>query len=365
MDNYSAWQIDPAEHSRSTGRSELLSLLLRYAVLAPSSHNTQPWRFRTSDDVIEVLPDLRRRLPVADTRDTQLYASLGCSIEAIVVAADAFGLSVDVQYRAGPPAYAKLGLRGTGNATPRASHLVHCIPRRCTNRTDHRLQVLPEPVADILRGASDDHAQVHLLTDAARCASIADLVVESIEYASSKQAFFRELADWVLPNGSRSPLGMPGSTLGMSDWQAWLLPKLMRWIAPPGMSAAARTRYRAHTASYAIVSTAGDTAPDWMAAGRVFMRVALLAEQAGLATNNLAGPIGVASLQSRLKATIGTAGIPQICTRVGYATKSMPHSPRLTAADVTESTSPDRTQRLRATPAKPGSAGRFRGGSRT
>lgn len=35
--------------------------LIRYATLAPSSHNTQCWRFQIGDGSISILPDLSRR----------------------------------------------------------------------------------------------------------------------------------------------------------------------------------------------------------------------------------------------------------------------------------------------------------------
>ncbi|MCY7390333.1 MAG: Tat pathway signal protein, partial [Leptolyngbyaceae cyanobacterium CAN_BIN12] len=40
--------------------------LVRYATLAPSSHNTQCWKFRLDDRSISILPDLSRRCPVVD-----------------------------------------------------------------------------------------------------------------------------------------------------------------------------------------------------------------------------------------------------------------------------------------------------------
>ena len=40
-----------------------MSLVAR-AVLAPSSHNTQPWVFRVSDSTIELRADRTRALPV-------------------------------------------------------------------------------------------------------------------------------------------------------------------------------------------------------------------------------------------------------------------------------------------------------------
>ncbi len=53
--------------------------LVRYATLAPSSHNTQCWLFGAESGLITIRPDLTRRCPVVDPDDHHLYASLGCS----------------------------------------------------------------------------------------------------------------------------------------------------------------------------------------------------------------------------------------------------------------------------------------------
>jgi len=45
-------------------RDDAITLVGR-AVLAPSSHNTQPWRFRVSDAVIDLFADRARALSQA------------------------------------------------------------------------------------------------------------------------------------------------------------------------------------------------------------------------------------------------------------------------------------------------------------
>ena len=74
--------------------------LVREATLAPSSHNTQPWKFRLGDRSIAMLPDLTRRCPVVDPDDHHLYVSLGCATENIVWGAGANGLYAHVDSRA-------------------------------------------------------------------------------------------------------------------------------------------------------------------------------------------------------------------------------------------------------------------------
>ncbi|TIS72529.1 MAG: Tat pathway signal protein, partial [Mesorhizobium sp.] len=62
---------------------------VRYATLAANGHNTQPWRFGIAEDRIAILPDFARRTPVVDPDDHHLFASLGCAVENLAIAAAA------------------------------------------------------------------------------------------------------------------------------------------------------------------------------------------------------------------------------------------------------------------------------------
>lgn len=60
-------------------RAELAEAI-GYATLAPSTNNTQPWKFEIAEGTIRVLPDFGRCLPVADPLNRELYISLGCAL---------------------------------------------------------------------------------------------------------------------------------------------------------------------------------------------------------------------------------------------------------------------------------------------
>jgi len=64
-----------------TERRALQHEFVRYATLAPSSHNTQCWRFRLERDRITIQPDFSRRCPAVDPDDHHLFVSLGCATE--------------------------------------------------------------------------------------------------------------------------------------------------------------------------------------------------------------------------------------------------------------------------------------------
>ncbi|HEY9119502.1 MAG TPA: hypothetical protein VIN33_07070 [Marinobacter sp.] len=61
--------------------------LIRQTVLAPSSHNTQPWRFRISTSTIDLYADRTRALPVNDPADRELTISCGCALFNLCVGA--------------------------------------------------------------------------------------------------------------------------------------------------------------------------------------------------------------------------------------------------------------------------------------
>jgi nitroreductase len=50
------YEIDEERFPRTGSTQEEYAFLIRYAILAPSSHNTQPWKFEIRDDGIEVIP---------------------------------------------------------------------------------------------------------------------------------------------------------------------------------------------------------------------------------------------------------------------------------------------------------------------
>ena len=72
--------------------------LVRYATLAPSSHNTQCWKFELDDRAITILPDLSRRCPAVDPDDHHVFVSLGCATENLIQASLAHGLKAEVSF---------------------------------------------------------------------------------------------------------------------------------------------------------------------------------------------------------------------------------------------------------------------------
>ena len=77
------WRVGPLQGFQGAA---LGSELVRYATLAPSSHNTQCWKFGIKPHAITILPDLARRCPAVDPDDHHLFVSPRCTAENLVQA---------------------------------------------------------------------------------------------------------------------------------------------------------------------------------------------------------------------------------------------------------------------------------------
>jgi hypothetical protein len=74
---------------------ELWQELVAQAALAPSTHNTQPARWRLGEGRIDLLEDRSRRLPAGDPTGRDMAMSLGAATEGMALALSANGLRLE------------------------------------------------------------------------------------------------------------------------------------------------------------------------------------------------------------------------------------------------------------------------------
>ena len=141
------WGVKEKEFPKGGTIEEKLTFLLRYAILASSSHNTQPWKFSVREDEIQVFVDRTRWLKVADPDQRELYISVGCAVENLLIAAEHFWYGHQVSYFPEPgqeELAATVKFESQGQASPfRDSALFDAIPGRQTNRNVYEERPIP------------------------------------------------------------------------------------------------------------------------------------------------------------------------------------------------------------------------------
>lgn len=335
-----------ALHVSSIPRVTLLSLI-RSAILAPSGHNTQPWRFRIAEDAIHVFADLTRRLPVVDPDDHALFISLGCAIENLTIAAVEAGLRCVVEWddrsvTAGDTLVRIARIRL--HPTPRIDtdpQLQAAIAERQSTRRPFSAAPIPQEHLNVLSAMCDESrppVAVRLLTAARDRTLIEEFLAEGNRHQFGDMAFRRELASWVRFTKREVEArrdGLSAESLGL-PWMPASLGRLAFHRLVSAESQARSAVRAARTASALALFIATDHHPvPWLTLGRAFERFALRTTALGLRHAHLNMPCEVPGVRAQLKTALGLDGHaePLLLVRVGYA-EPMPRSYRRSIADV-------------------------------
>ncbi len=327
----------PEEYPRNGTEAEQLFFLLRYAVLAPSSHNAQPWHFGLKNDTITVSAEYQRALPKADPENRLLFCALGCAIENIVVAADYFGWKTQVKYAVKKQSDWIATIDCVSKAPTQLSqrHLIFAIPSRHTNRLAYEKLQPPAEIIDQMRQSGDEMVTVHIITDDNTKRHLADLINVARIEAMEQKPFRAEMAAYKKNNWTHSPLGMPGFDMGFSLVRSVLTPTVLRHYNVARLMVQAELQLLTHsTPVMVVVATKADTPEAWVRAGRVLEHLLLEAEAKGLRTAVTVAATQVGNYYQAVQKLLRISERPQICFRLGYGTRMSPHSPRFTAAEV-------------------------------
>lgn len=302
-----------------------VQFLLRFAVLAPSGDNTQPWLFRLTDTGFHLIADRRRVLPVVDPHDRELVISCGAALGTFETAARRFGFDVSVntfpEGRDSDLLAAIELVSGTTASTVEVA-LFDAIVDRRTTRTAFAMTPLPDALIKTCRDAAAGFGVTLDVIGEEDCRrDIAELVGEGDRRQFDDPCFRRELALWIRSRRSGSDEGMSGAGFGTPDVLSAVERLVIRTFDMGGGIAAADAKMIfAHTPALGLLSSPGDGPEDWIAAGRALARLLLLLTARGFTASSLNQPIEVAELRSRLRKAVVTAGYPQILLRMGRAT---------------------------------------------
>jgi nitroreductase len=298
---------------------------VRAATLAPSIHNTQPWQFHIRDGGVDVYADWRRRLDVIDPNGRQLTISLGAAIMNLRLAVRQRGSESVVRVAAGSdasPLVATVDLSGPAGPDPVLDGLAGSMPRRHTNRQPFTPDPVPGTAArELVVAAELEGASLDVASDSAR-ARIVRLVHAAEAQLHDEGVFPAALPDW-----TRSRHGHHGR----GAWHAAEAVPLRDF----GMMTPQRRGPVDLDETYPtilVLSTEGDSRPDWVRAGQALERVWLTAIAQGLAIAPMSQPLEIPRLRSEVTGS-DPARHAQVLLLVGYAPPTAA-TPRRDVSDV-------------------------------
>ncbi len=326
-------EIASADYPAAGSREEQFRFLLRYAVLAPSTFNTQPWKFALSDEGIAVFADYTRRMPVADPGNRELLMSVGAAVLNLRVAAAQFGLGCRVSYNYNgdserPLAFVGLvpGASTSDNENLRA--LFPAISVRHTNRNPFLVTRIPASVLAMLNSIGEGTQVVLTIsTDGSLNQRVGDLVAAAERMLLGDVEFRKDNAEWMRPSWSTHNDGVPGSAAGLGGVAAALAPWATR-VIDLGRLRAARDKNLCIEAPGLVALSSEDSVPHFLETGEVLERVLLTLAREGMQTSYFNMPVKAPEYRVKLRALLGVASWPQVLLRIGFGLTESPGTPR-------------------------------------
>jgi hypothetical protein len=292
------------------------------ALPAPSIFNSQPWRWRISDDGAELRADRARQLRSVDPDGRLLTVSCGIALHHALTSLAAHGAQAEVTRfpnpRSDPDLLARVRVSGRQRPDPTAVRLNAMLTVR---RTDRR-PFADEPVAagklERLEHTAEDHgAHLHLL----RPEEIVELtaaVGRASTIEASDPVYQAELMTWT----HRDTAAHDGITAAVEAEASASAarPVPIRDFGGAGDEGCQGCPPLADRAArYAVLFTENDDPADWLAAGEALSAVLLTATDEGLSASPISEIVEVPLARWRLRALLSGVGHPVVAVRLGLA----------------------------------------------
>lgn len=288
-----------------------LKFLVNYAVLAPSTHNTQPWLFRILDHTVEIHADRSRALPVLDPEDRSLTISCGSCVALMEAALSVYGFEWTTSLMpdlSNPDLVARITVRGEGESVPVDRDLARAILSRSTIRRGFMNLPLPRTFLDAFdTGLNQSGDAFYPINDPETERMILEQTCLTEEDMEQDIRFRRENESWAHPMRARSRDGVPEQSGKTTSVAAC-------WSSELAGTEATRL---------AALCVATNTPLAWLTAGMTLMQVLLQASQLGVNAALINIPHEAEQLAAVISRLIPCSGMPALLMRFGRPARKL------------------------------------------
>jgi hypothetical protein len=301
------------------------------AVLAPSVLNTQPWRFRARDDVIEVWADADRGLTHLDPQGRELLISCGAALFNLRLAIGVLGRATVTRILPDPDQptlVAQVRVGGPYRTTTRERRLHEAIPTRRSSRHPFERADVPQDVLTAMQEAARLEGARLERPPTWHDPALAGLVRDAERHQRDDPAVVDDVRAWT---GEQAPAGagIPVDRLGPKSTDPRAL------VRDFSMGSHVDGRGSADFAVdglFLVLLTDHDAGEDRVRAGQALERAWLEATAEGVSTTLLSQPVEVPALRPWLRDPTAAWGAPQLLLQLGYG----PAPQRTDRRDVSE-----------------------------
>ncbi len=326
------WKIDKNSFPKNGTVSEKIKFLLGYAVLAPSTNNSQPWKFQVRDDELMIFADLQRWLKVSDADKREIYISVGCALENFLIAARHFGFTTYTSYFPEGEDLDLVAVLRLEQPGPPLSEddilLFKMITQRHTRRGSYEGRHISRQDIEKLSSIRTETGISLCLTDSPETISrVGDLIFRAdlLQYANPD--YRREMGHWI----GRRVFGEP--------WLTAQIEKIKTIYLTIGSEVAAADKEEFLSSSHlGVICSKENTRLSQAKAGQVFERLSLIATSLEIGVQPVSQIMEVPEIKEELKDLLIVQfperdEFPLHLFRLGYA-KPEEHTPRRPVEEV-------------------------------
>lgn len=323
--NYAAWQINKENFDVNWSDADKLHFFAKYAILAPSGHNTQPWKFSQSGQTLVVQADRSRVLPYSGVQANEPYVSLGACIETLVLGAQGFGYGLKIKYIVKADVIAHITIAGPTKPVP---VLLDAITERVSNRYLYDTKALSPALTSTITACDFKSVAAQVIADKAGIEYIAEQTSLATHRIFGDKQFRLELSKWVRNNKTKQFDGMPGFVQEIPTPPSMLAKHIIKRINVSKDQSNKDTKRILHSPNLILVNIKDDSPTALLDAGRLYARICILAQQHGLASSGLGTAIIDPIARDEIIKKLRVTGKPIAIIRVGKAAKAARHTPR-------------------------------------
>lgn len=309
-----------------------LESIIEYASLAPSQHNTQPWKFSISGHYIKLHPDFKRSLPVVDPDHHEMYISLGCVLENFIIAANHFGYDANVMYDLNSE-QENILIHLYESKTKKFEPLFLALKKRHVNRKGYNREEIPaKDLGYLIKLSEEKNVSVKIISNPSEIKQITNLVKEACMLQYKNPLFKKELLQWMRFNEKtalQTKDGIRSATIGSPDLSEAIGKLIFSKFTTPENEARKAKRLIEHSSALVLFTARKNNKENWVQLGRSFERFALVATICNISHSHINMPCEEEQVRRQLKKRMHlNEEEPLLLIRIGYAVKETPRSYR-------------------------------------
>lgn len=327
----SPWNINISDFFLIKIPEEKILFLLKFGILAPSTHNSQPWLFKVESNICEIYSNPAIAIKEADPSGRDLYISLGCLIENIYIAAAYYNIVCKISYLLDLDTnlVARLRFDNLDNTMEQIlyKNLIRAIIKRQTVRGIFRNRVIDPK---ILKSIKSNNKEVILNTiiDSRMIEKLSDLTAKGLRLAYQNRSFRKEMATWFRTNLSTKKEGLPGYALNMSTPLSLIFPNLVRYFNIGTLVSKINYKSMSSAKMVCVFSSKLDDKKSWLEIGREAERVMLLLTSKNIKTSIFVAAVEIGELYLKVQEILKIKTRPQFILCAGYMDSDQKHTAR-------------------------------------